>query len=441
MARHPIPTQTRYLTMPHSRVLMLPLSLALCLLPLSQGQAAGFGIYDARAMAMGGAGTGVGDTHTGFFYNPALLALGEENENRARTSRWYLPMLSVQTTQASLDALDISDADLDTRLTGAIDAFNQATGRDTASNALAITNEADADIDKLTDHNLEVDAYAGYVVSIPSDYQGGALALGAHVVGGGLAYVAPEDRALLNKYRDYFTYASQNDTLDGAPHSELVDETTGQIGNPVNAITSYVAFRGAVLTELSVSAGNLWSFGKADIALGITPKIVKALVFDEERRVVNDTVTTDTQNSDHYYVDTDIGVVMQWKDTVRLGASIKDLRGKEFTSSRGNPVAIKAKPRIGGAYVNERYSLGLDIDLAKSSAFAGELTRQDLSLGGEYRWRSIALRGGYRYDISGNNDGSFSLGAGVILGRWVSDLALTQGGDNLAAALQIGRAF
>ena len=149
------------------------------------------------------------------------------------------------------------------------------------------------------------------------------------------------------------------------PHSELVDETTGQIGNPVNAITSYVAFRGAVLTELSVSAGNLWSFGKADIALGITPKIVKALVFDEERRVVNDTVTTDTQNSDHYYVDTDIGVVMQWKDTVRLGASIKDLRGKEFTSSRGNPVAIKAKPRIGGAYVNERYSLGLDIDLAK----------------------------------------------------------------------------
>ena len=121
--------------MPHSRVLMLPLSLALCLLPLSQGQAAGFGIYDARAMAMGGAGTGVGDTHTGFFYNPALPALGEENENRARTSRWYLPMLSVQTTQASLDALDISDADLDTRLTGAIDAFNQATGRDTASNA------------------------------------------------------------------------------------------------------------------------------------------------------------------------------------------------------------------------------------------------------------------------------------------------------------------
>ena len=70
-----------------------------------------------------------------------------------------------------------------------------------------------------------------------------------------------------------------------------------------------------------------------------------------------------------------------------------------------------------------------------------ELTRQDLSLGGEYRWRSIALRGGYRYDISGNNDGSFSLGAGVILGRWVSDLALTQGGDNLAAAPQIAVRF
>jgi hypothetical protein len=415
--------------------------LALSLMPLNPLWAAGFGIYDARAMAMGGAATGVGDTHTGFFYNPALLALGEENENRARTSRWYLPMVSVQTTQASLDALDISDADLDTRLTSAIDTFNAATGRDTASAALAITNEADDAIDTLTNHNLEIDAYAGYVVSIPSDYQGGALALGTHVVGGGLAFVAPDDRALLNKYRDFFSYASQNDTIDGAPHQELVDETTGKIGNPVSDIASFVAFRGAVLTELSVSAGNLWSFGKADIALGITPKIVKALIFDEERRVVNEAVTTDSQNSDHYYVDTDIGVVMQWKEMFRLGASIKDLRGKEFTSSRGNPVAIKSKPRIGGAYVNERYSLGLDLDLAHSSPFAGELTRQDLSLGGEYRWRSLALRGGYRYDISGNNSGSFSLGAGVKLGRWVSDLALTQGGDNLAAALQIGRAF
>lgn len=428
--------------MPLCRVQTFTLRLlALSLMSIPGVQAAGFGIYDARAMAMGGAATGVGDIHTGFFYNPALLALGEENENRARTSRWYLPMLSLQTTEASLDALDISDADLDTRLTSAINTFNAATGRDTAASALAITNEADDAIDTLTNHNLEIDAYAGFVVSIPSDYQGGALALGTHVVGGGLTFVAPEDRALLNKYRDFFTYASQNDTIDGAPHPELVDESTGQIGNPVNAITSYVAFRGAVLTELSVSAGNLWSFGKADIALGITPKIVKALVFDEERRVVNDTVTTDTQNSDHYYVDTDIGLLMQWKETIRLGASIKDLRGKEFVSSRGNPVAIKAKPRIGGAYVNERYSLGLDIDLAHSSAFAGELTRQDLSLGGEYRWRAIALRGGYRYDISGNNPGSFSLGAGVKLGRWVSDLALNQGGDNLAAALQIGRAF
>ena len=90
-------------------------------------------------------------------------------------------------------------------------------------------------------------------------------------------------------------------------------------------------------------------------------------------------------------------------------------------------MAIKAKPRIGGAYVNERYSLGLDIDLAKELAPLQANLPARLSLGGEYRWRSIALRGGYRYDISGNNDGSFSLGAGVILGRWVGDLALTQG--------------
>ncbi|HEY6527558.1 MAG TPA: conjugal transfer protein TraF [Cellvibrionaceae bacterium] len=423
------------------RRLGIGFTIAIVTLTSCLSEAAGFGIYDARAMGMGSAAAAVGDTHTGFFFNPALLAMGDENENRVRTSRLYFPMLSVQTTQASLDALDISEADLDIRLTEAIDQFNRSTGRETAINALDITNEADSAIDKLTDQNLEVDAYAGFVISIPSEYQGGAVALGTHIIGGGLTSVAPKDRALLNKYRDFLTYASQNDTLEGAPHPELIDETTGQIGNPANSISSYVAFRGAVLTELSVSAAGLWSFGKADIAVGATPKIVKALIFDEERRVVNDAVATDSNNSDHYYFDTDVGIVLQWKEQYRLGVTIKDLRSKQFISERGNLVTIKAKPRIGGAYVGEQFSLGLDLDLTPSNAFAGELTRQDFALGGEYRWRKIALRGGYRYDISGENSGAFSLGAGVMLGRWVSDIAFTQGSENLAAALQIGRAF
>lgn len=403
--------------------------------------AAGFGIYDARGMAMGGAGVAVGDLHTGFFYNPALLALGSENENRARTSRWYFPLLTAQTTQASLDALDVSEANLDGRLTAAIDQFNASTSRETAADALAVTNEADQDIDKLTDHSLEVDAFTGLVVSIPSEYEGGAFTFGTRVVGGGLTFVAPEDRALLLKYRDFFAYASQNDTLEGAPNQELLDETTGQIGNPVNQITSFVEFRGAVLTELSVSAGKLWSFGKADVALGMTPKIVKALVFDEERRVVNDVVTTQNQSAEHFYFDTDLGLVLQWKERIRLAATIKDLRSKKFTSERGNPITIKAKPRIGAAYVAEQYSVGFDMDLAPSTAFAGEATRQDLALGGEYRWRNLAARGGYRYDISGKNPGAISLGAGVALGRWVGDVAVTFGDENIAAGLQIGRSF
>ncbi|MEY4588015.1 MAG: hypothetical protein RL497_91, partial [Pseudomonadota bacterium] len=161
----------------------------------------------------------------------------------------------------------------------------------------------------------------------------------------------------------------------------------------------------------------------------------------EERRVVNDALATDTQNTDHYYFDADVGVVMQWQEKYRLGVTIKDLRSKQFVSERGNPVAIKAKPRLGGAYVAEHYSLGLDVDLTPSNAFAGELTRQDLSLGGEYHWRHIALRAGYRYDTSGNNAGDFSLGAGFMLGNWVADLAFIQGGESLGGALQIGRAF
>jgi hypothetical protein len=412
---------------------------ALALAPVSWG--AGFGVYEPRAQAMGGAAVALGDLYNGFYYNPALLAFHDTSKNRGKFSRWYFPSATLTASEAALDALEVSDDNLDIRLTDAIDSFNRVTSRESAAQALAITEEIDRNIDKLTNKSLDADGYTGLAVVVPSEYQGGALYLGARALGGGQTEVAEADRALLNKYREFLTFASQNDTLVGAPHPELVDQTTGQIGNPANAITSYAVLRGAVLTELGVAAAGLWSFERADLALGITPKVVQALVFDEERRVVEESIAENAASDTHLYLNADLGLSLQWREAYRVAFAIKDLKTKEFVSDRGNRITLKPRPRLGLAYVGERYSLGGDLDLTASTAFAGEKTRQDLSLGGEWRTRHLALRGGYQYDISGNRAGMLSAGLGFSVWRWVGDLSYNLGSEDQGAGLRMGMRF
>ena len=121
--------------------------------------------------------------------------------------------------------------------------------------------------------------------------------------GGSCLSVAPEDRALLNKIPRLLHLRQPKRHLDGAPTPELVDETTSQIGNPVNAITSYCGLsRRSGSTRNAASAGQPVELPAADIALGITLKLSKALVFDEERRSERHSHHRHP-NSDHYYVD------------------------------------------------------------------------------------------------------------------------------------------
>lgn len=422
-----------------------PLALALCGATQS-ALAAGYGIYDPRALAMGGAAVAVGNTEQGFYYNPALMAFHATSKTKGHDSRFYFPTLVGQVSDGAMDALQVSDDKLDQRLTRAIDAFNAAdfsavSAREAADAATAITDA----IDKLDGRNLAADAYAGLAIAIPSADQGGSFFFGSRVVGGGKTDIKPADRELLEKYKSFLKYVADNDTILGAPTNGIFDANTGGLIDPTlnNTITSSAIFRGAALTEVGVSGGGLLSLNKVDLALGITPKVVQATLVDEERRVVNDGIQASSATENHMYVNLDLGAAVDIAEHYRVGFGAKDIISKHFvTRSKGHRIDLAPRYRLGSAYLQDDYSLGLDIDLRPSESFAGELTRQDLALGGEYRVsRQLSLRGGYRYDTSGNVDGGFNLGLGLHIWGLVADFAYASDGDGQSAGLQLGVSF
>jgi len=105
-------------------------------------------------------------------------------------------------------------------------------------------------------------------------------------------------------------------------------------------------------------------------------------------------------------------------------------------------VKLRPRSRAGLAYVNERFSLGLDYDLKESTPMATEAPSQDLSIGGEYRvFNALALRIGYRQDQTGFRENASSAGIGYRWRKFVVDVAYSQSGDMKAGGLQMGWAF
>ena len=55
-----------------------------------------FGTFDPRSLSMGGTGVASATATNAVFYNPALMAQFEYNEDEGRTSEFIFPVISVQ---------------------------------------------------------------------------------------------------------------------------------------------------------------------------------------------------------------------------------------------------------------------------------------------------------------------------------------------------------
>lgn len=438
-----------------------PLMGALLTLASVPSLAISYGIYDARGLAMGGSATTIGSHAQAVFYNPALLALHDRDEDAGLDGRGYFPAIVVQVSDPAESALDAMDNELDAQLSNAITAFNGASTSENARQVAATTQTLRDTLDTIANKNLNIDAFIGFTLSEPSDHEGGAFYFGARFVSGGIATVTQADRTLLDGYLDTLqqlaagvapgTVATQHPTLI-APNGQLIDATRN--------LSSHADISALAINEWGVAIAKQFAWRQHAIAIGVTPKLMRVDAF-RDTAALNDNLNSteaavdsfsDTRKS-HVTFNADMGITALIQDNYRVSLTLKDGFAKRFstrqapdpTSGEAAPdlsVKLSSRARFGLGYVNEKFSLGMDYDLNEAKPMGSEAGTQELSLGAEYRlFETLALRLGYRRDQQGLYGNLISGGIGYQWKRIVLDMAYASSAEYRGGAFQFGWAF
>ena len=294
-------------------------------------------------------------------------------------------------------------------------------------------------INALDDTNLPLEAFMGLAIAEPAQGAGGAFHLGVRVIGGGAANISDNDRQLLQQYLETLDFI-----IDGGvgapPHPELFD-SEGNLIDYTGDVDSTLSARGAIITEWGLSAAGEFSLFGQSVAMGITPKLMEVRAFQQTSSVVRDFSSLSDEES-HLTGNLDLGLAADLASGLRVGLAVKDVISQDFTTNHGEEISINPRARAGLAYIQPRYSVGLDLDLIENKPVGFEAPVQELALGSEVKLAHWArLRLGYRADLGRSHDDAVSFGLGLRLYRFLVDVAYSRGSNHRGGALQLGMAF
>ena len=399
---------------------------------------------------MGGAAVAVGSTAMAMGHNPALLGLGDEDEDHSKNGRYSLPHIAGDISQVALDALQILEDELDVNFDNALDSFNTHTD---ANQTIAIATTArdagqaleNALID-VANKDISFNIFVGLIsASEPAENGGGGFYLGSRIIGGGRSYIPDADIDLYHSYVEALDNIAQGG--DWRTHSELFDYEDPYLEPVPPAFKdldtdSRADIRGLIINEAAVSTAWGLELDEMRIAIGATPKAMYVRAFDESREISSEELEIGSSLKPHLMFNADIGVAVELSNGVRVAYTAKDVISRTFATSKNQSVRLETKHRIGAAFIRPQWQIGADLDMKEQQAFATERTSQYLALGGEYTlFNYIDLRAGYQYDIKGERAGAISAGVGVQLGNTLLDASYKTSSEEKGAALQLSFAF
>jgi hypothetical protein len=431
-----------------------------------------FGSYDARSLAMGGAGVAVGNAGTAPLFNPALLSVPDGNNNFALV----LPAVglrvadpdnlrdSIESFQSSnvVNNLTTSVTDLNAAITTA------TTGTPTSADIAAIALPASQSATNLTNLSnqlstlgnkpLTVDGGVSTVIALPHERLGLAFYASASVVTGGLFIYndAPTVQTISNQLNCLASAAALPTTTN--PEIAAAVTAINACGTNVDftntTLQSGINFRGVALAEagLAISTFNL-----GYLTWGVTPKIVKARLFDIPINV-NDSNQTNTESKDYEanYTMTNFDIGIATSDIIgwRTGLVVKNVIPYSLDYKRalipgttpvrtGQTLELKPLVRVGLSHTTSWSTVALDIDVTRNDPVGYEKQSQYVALGGELNaWDVLAIRAGYRADLVNPDRSVASLGVGLgIFGIPHVDVAVAGNASEVGASLQFGVRF
>ncbi len=425
-----LPTSKRALPASFAAVLALP--------AVSHGL--DYGISDARALGMGGATVATANAAQAQYYNPAMLAMYEGQEEDTRHGRVYLPTMVSQVSNSVEDVVDVLEDDLDDQLSEAITAYNADANQGTAQGVSLASRDLQSAILDIGNQDLDGEAYVGFSVSEPSHRQGGSFYFGIRAVGGGTSNVSDEDLALLDDYIETMDFAASGGTA-GVFHPELFDED-GQLVDPAEDITSAATISSMSFAEWGVAFAHEFEFWGQNVSLGATPKIMRVDVYLDDLTYGDSDYDYEEDKRTHYTMNLDLGVAVPIGEHFRIALASKDIVPQTFAAGSGQSVETKARSRIGAAYEHRWVSAGWDVDLQTNEALGNERPGQETALGVDIHalpWLDVRL--GYRHDLQGFRGDVLSGGIGIRAGRLVADLAYATSEDITGGGVQFGWTF
>jgi hypothetical protein len=398
-----------------------------------------FGIYDPRSLAMGGTGVSSGTSGNASYFNPALLAAARPNDHFSfeimAAARAYDP----DKVRDDIDTLDSSGQ----ALGDAISQFNQAppSAANAAQLASALGSFQNA-LRTVGNKTAEGNLFASpFTVGVPGKNLGWAVSAAARADFAVKAFYEGADDALLTSYQT----AAQNyaNTPNATTLAALiaVGDTNGDGTLDDPNLLSHVDVRGAGFAEYGVSlAHEFESLGK--LAIGITPKYVRVYTLDYRASSQNPEISADQGRRDYTSSNLDVGLAQDLGAGFRWGLVGKNVIARDYDTILGNKIEVRPQVRAGLSHHTDWTTFAIDVDLTENSGVFDLPTRY-AAVGAEFSlWGFLALRAGYRGDLSGNHGGIPSLGLGLSLFGVHLDLAVARQGEKEAmAAVQLGFSF
>lgn len=399
----------------------------------------GYGIFDSRGLALGGAGVAIGNADSGHFYNPALTAFHQGHEDRTRDGSHSLHVVLAAVSDGAQTAADAITDDLEARLSNAIDDLNDVPTPATARAGIQAAQDLEKAMRHLDGKNINADGYLGYSISVPGDMEGGAFFVGSRLIGRGIANIESADFQLMQDYVEALEFIESGGTR-GQEHPKLRD-AQGRFTDPSKNIQSSASGTGLLVSELGISAAKQYAIWGHSVAFGAAPKAVYLRIFDESWQVVDGEFTSLGENRTEVYFNLDLGAAVTLAEHWRVALAIKDVRSKTVWTETGDRIQLQPRPRLGLAYVSDALDVGLDVDLDQTPDPQDLTSRQDISLGIEYRLSTLALRLGYRHDLESSVGDQVSAGLGWRIHSLLLDVAYIQGDAGEGAGLRLGWAF
>ncbi len=435
----------------------------------SQSYAGSPQFLDSRAFAMGGVGVAAARPAAASFFNPALLAVKQRTKSDG--FGLLLPTLSViaEDPDELADEIDDFEDDVLTPFEDALDDL-EAANFTTVGEAQAAGNDLidktrtlDAELEGFNNDRALIDVNLGISFQVPSQTIGfGVFASGAARISATVEY---RDQALLDDYVTQLDAAvNGGDPVNDVNNLDLDytdggEDEDGELQSDVRAV-------GVGIGQAGVSIATNIELSGYDVALGISPKLVKLRAYDFVADV-DDFDSDDLEDSEvsDSGLNFDLGAAAfldkdhQWM----LGLSVQNLLSQELETEDSTisansisgaqsieGVTIELKPTIttGISYSGSSYIIAADLQLNKTdevkSADGQTLLpgRQMIGIGAEYDlFETLQVRIGARDNLEGDSDPVFTTGLGLTVVGVSMELAALGNSDTIGASLQLGSTF